>query len=102
MNVIAPGSMLTDMFEANRWHYALRGISDMGSDVTSKGLAGLCPLRTVGVPKDVARVMAWLAGDDSELVNGRVLELTGDFLCLSPIMKRRVQRLLRWRLPGRL
>ena len=77
VNAIAPGGILTDMFEANSWHYAPGGTSDMGSDVTAKGLAGLCPLGRVGVPKDVARVVAWLAGDESEWVNGQVLRLTG-------------------------
>ena len=65
------------MFEVSSWHYAPGGTEDMGSDVAAKDLAGLCQLRRVGVPKDVARVVAWLAGEESEWVNGQVLGLTG-------------------------
>jgi len=77
VNAIAPGGILTDMFEANSWHYTPGGTPDMRSDVTAKGLAGLCPLGRVGLPKDIARVVAWLAGAESEWVNGQVLRLTG-------------------------
>lgn len=77
VNAVAPGGVRTDMFEVNSWHYTPGGTEDMGSDVTAKGLAGLCPLGRVGVPKDVARVVAWLAGEESEWVNGQVLRLTG-------------------------
>ena len=77
VNAVAPGGILTDMFDANSWHYAPGGTPDMGSDITARGLAGLCPLGRVGVPKDVARVVAWLASDESEWVNGQVLKLTG-------------------------
>lgn len=77
VNAIAPGGILTDMFEANSWHYAPGGTPDMSSDVTARGLAGLCPLGRVGLPRDIARVVAWLAGAESEWVNGQVLRLTG-------------------------
>ena len=65
------------MFEFNSWHYAPGGTEDMGSDATAKGLAELCPLGRVGVPKDVARVVAWLAGEESEWIDGQVLRLAG-------------------------
>ena len=77
VNAVAPGGVRTEMFEANSWHYAPGGTEDMGSDVTAKGLAGLCPLGRVGVPKDVARVVAWLAGEESEWMNAQVLKVTG-------------------------
>ena len=77
VNAIAPGGILTDMFEANSWHYAPEGTPDMGREVIAKTLAGLCPLGRVGVPQDVARVVVWLAGEESEWVNGQVLKLTG-------------------------
>lgn len=77
VNAVAPGGILTDMFDANSWHYTPGGTPDMGRDVTAKGLAGLCPLGRVGVPQDVARVVAWLATEESEWINGQVLKLTG-------------------------
>ena len=49
----------------------------MGSDATAKGLADLCPLGRVGLPKDVARVVAWLASEESEWIDGQVLRLAG-------------------------
>ncbi len=49
----------------------------MRREVIAKTLAGLCPLGRVGVPQDVARVVVWLAGEESEWVNDQVLKLTG-------------------------
>ena len=77
VNAIAPGGIITDMFAQNSWHYAPNGTPDMSIDITAKGLASVCPLGRTGVPKDVGRVVAWLAGEESEWVNGQVILLTG-------------------------
>lgn len=77
VNAIAPGGIMTDMFAANSWHYAPGGTPDMSVDVTSKGIASICPLGRAGVPKDVGRVVAFLAGEESEWINGQVILLTG-------------------------
>lgn len=61
----------------------------MGSGVMAKRLAGLCPLGRCGVLKDVARVVAWLVGDESEWVNGQVRRLA----YLGPSMLRVNRRL---------
>lgn len=77
VNAIAPGGIMTDMFKQNSWHYAPGGTPDMSVDVTSKGIASICPLGRAGVPRDVGRVVAFLAGEESEWVNGQVILLTG-------------------------
>ena len=77
VNAIAPGGIMTDMFAENSWHYAPGATQETGTDVTAKGVASLCPLGRVGMPQDIARVVAFLCGDESEWINGQVLKLTG-------------------------
>ncbi|KAI4211982.1 MAG: hypothetical protein LQ351_005322 [Letrouitia transgressa] len=77
VNAIAPGGIMTDMFAANSWHYAPKGTPDMSVEVTAKGLASVNPLGRVGVPKDVGRLVSWLASEESEWVNGQVIQING-------------------------
>lgn len=71
VNGIAPGGIKTDMFSANAWHYAPGADSSWSIDDIEAGIAKLCPLKRVAVPKDISRVVAFLAHDDSEWINGR-------------------------------
>ena len=77
VNAIAPGGVKTDMYTENSWHYVPGGYPGMPMETIDQGLANFSPLKRVGVPRDVARVVAFLAGPESEWVNGQVLLLTG-------------------------
>ena len=70
VNAIAPGGVKTDMYTENSWHYVPGGHPGMDMEAIDKGLANFSPLKRVGLPQDVARVVAFLAGPESEWVNG--------------------------------
>ena len=72
VNGIAPGGIKTDMFSANAWHYAPGADSSWSIEVIEAGIAKLCPLKRVAVPKDISRVVAFLAHEDSEWINGKL------------------------------
>ena len=71
VNAIAPGGVKTDMYTENSWHYVPGGHPGMDMESIDRGLANFSPLKRVGVPQDVARVVAFLAGPESEWVNGK-------------------------------
>lgn len=64
-NVVAPGLVLT---EAVRQH--------LTDEYVEKGLARV-PNRRLGKPEDIAGMVAFLASDDGEWVNGQVFSLNG-------------------------
>ena len=72
VNAIAPGGVKTDMYTENSWHYVPGGYPGMPMETIDQGLANFSPLKRVGVPLDVARVVAFLAGPESEWVNGKL------------------------------
>ncbi len=72
VNAIAPGGVRTDMYTENSWHYVPGGHPGLDIETIGKGLANLSPLKRVGLPQDVARVVAFLAGPESEWVNGKL------------------------------
>ncbi|MCJ1341446.1 Arp2/3 complex subunit, actin nucleation center [Bachmanniomyces sp. S44760] len=77
VNAIAPGGIKSDMYTENAWHYVPGADPSWPVEAIDRGLANFCPLRRVGVPDDVAKVIAFLAGPDSEWINGQVLKLSG-------------------------
>lgn len=73
VNCVAPGGVKTDMFYAAR---------DTVVPDTEKGhidayISGLSPHNRVGEPSDVSRVVAFLASQDGEWVNGKVIGIDG-------------------------
>lgn len=65
VNCVAPGPVATEMFLAGRsQEYVNMGIED-------------CPLGRPGETIDVAKVIEFLACDDSEWVNGQVIRVNG-------------------------
>lgn len=70
VNAIAPGGVKTDMYTENSWHYVPGGYPGMPMETIDQGLANFSPLKRVAVPRDISRVVAFLAGPESEWVNG--------------------------------
>ncbi|KAN0090390.1 1,3,8-naphthalenetriol reductase-like protein [Hyaloscypha variabilis] len=77
VNGIAPGGVKTDMFDENSWHYAPGGYKGMPLDKIEAGLASICPLKRVAVPQDIGRVVAFLASEEGEWINGQIIKLSG-------------------------
>ena len=65
VNAVAPGPTATDLF--------LKGKSQEAVD----HLAKMAPLERLGEPRDIASVVAFLAGPDGSWVNGQVLRANG-------------------------
>jgi NAD(P)-dependent dehydrogenase (short-subunit alcohol dehydrogenase family) len=64
-NAIAPGFVLTDSAAAN-----------VPVDIQQR-LADVNPLRRLGTPEDIARVVVFLCADASSFVNGQVIHVDG-------------------------
>jgi len=77
VNAVAPGGVKSDMYDENAWHYAPGATPSSSIEEIDDKLANFCPLKRVAVPQDIARVVAFLAHNDSEWINGQVLLLTG-------------------------
>ena len=71
VNGIAPGGIKTDMFDANAWHYAPGADQSWPIEDIEAGIAKMCPLKRVAIPQDISRVVAFLAHEDSEWINGK-------------------------------
>ena len=67
VNCVAPGVIDTDMNRA------------LGEE-TLCALAEETPLGRLGTPQDVARAIAYLAGEDAAFVTGQVLGVSGGFV----------------------
>jgi hypothetical protein len=46
------------------------GYKGMPLDKIEAGLASICPLKRVAVPQDIGRVVAFLASEEGEWING--------------------------------
>ncbi|MFD4443065.1 3-oxoacyl-ACP reductase FabG [Nocardia sp. NPDC058519] len=71
VNAVAPGFIATEMTAATA---ARMGVS--AEELQAK-TAGITPLRRVGVPADIANVVAFLASDDAGFVTGQTVYVDG-------------------------
>jgi len=76
VNCVAPGGIKTDMYHAVCKEY-IPGGDKMNNDQVDEYAATWSPCNRVGQPLDVARVVAFLASDDGEWVNGKVIGIDG-------------------------
>ncbi|GAB2240554.1 hypothetical protein Droror1_Dr00021072 [Drosera rotundifolia] len=67
-NGIAPGPIATDMLFEGR------------TEETVKAMAAESPMERIGETRDVAPVVAFLAGDESEWVNGQIIRVNGGYV----------------------
>lgn len=76
VNAVAPGGIKTDMYHAVCREYIPNGPT-LNDDEVDEYAAGWSPLHRVGLPIDVARVVCFLASQDGEWINGKVLGIDG-------------------------
>lgn len=73
VNAIAPGGVKSDMFAQVAWKYIPGATGEWSAERIEGAMADHCPLGRCAVPEDVARVVAFLAGEDGGWVNGEFL-----------------------------
>lgn len=73
VNAIAPGGVKSDMFTQVAWRYIPGATGDWAAADIERAMAENCPLKRCADPVDVARVVAFLAGEDGGWVNGKFM-----------------------------
>ncbi|KAF2155205.1 ESC reductase [Myriangium duriaei CBS 260.36] len=76
VNCVAPGGIKSDMYHAVCREY-IPGGEKLDNNQVDEYAATWSPLNRVGLPVDVARVVAFLASQDGEWINGKVLGIDG-------------------------
>jgi tetrahydroxynaphthalene reductase len=76
VNAVAPGGIKTDMYHAVCREYIPNG-NELDDDGVDEYAAGWSPLHRVGLPIDVARLVCFLASQDGEWINGKVIGVDG-------------------------
>ncbi|KAK5706869.1 Short chain dehydrogenase AgnL6 [Elasticomyces elasticus] len=76
VNAVAPGGIVTDMFHATAKDY-LPNAENMTEQQILDIVASVSPLNRCGYPIDVAKIVGFLASEESEWINGKVLGLDG-------------------------
>jgi 3-oxoacyl-[acyl-carrier protein] reductase len=65
VNAVAPGPVETELFNEGK------------TEADKKRMAEMCPLKRLGRPRDIARVVAFLAGPEGGWINGQILLANG-------------------------
>lgn len=65
VNAVAPGPVETDLFNTGK------------TEEVKQRMADMAPLKRLGQPDDIARVVAFLAGDEGGWINGQILYANG-------------------------
>ncbi|KAI4845336.1 ESC reductase [Aureobasidium sp. EXF-8846] len=76
VNAVAPGGIKTDMYHAVCREY-IPGGADLSDDQVDEYAKTWSPMQRVGQPVDIARVVCFLASQDGEWVNGKVIGIDG-------------------------
>ena len=75
VNAICPGQIMTDM---EKWRFGLE--ADAMNETVEQRVEKMCetiPLCRIGKPEEVAKVVAFLASDQSSYMTGQALNITG-------------------------
>nr|A0A4P8DJW8.1 RecName: Full=Short chain dehydrogenase/reductase dmxR18; Short=SDR dmsR18; AltName: Full=Dimeric xanthone biosynthesis cluster protein R18 [Cryptosporiopsis sp. 8999]QCL09109.1 DmxR18 [Cryptosporiopsis sp. 8999] len=76
VNAVAPGGTVTDMFHDVSQHY-IPGGEKYTAEERQEMAAHASPLTRNGFPVDIARVVGFLASNEAEWVNGKILTVDG-------------------------
>ncbi|OCK74461.1 tetrahydroxynaphthalene reductase [Lepidopterella palustris CBS 459.81] len=76
VNCVAPGGIKTDMYHAVCKEYIPNG-ENLSNEQVDEYAATWSPMNRVGQPLDIARVVCFLASQDGEWVNGKVIGIDG-------------------------
>lgn len=76
VNCIAPGGVDTDMCAEAFWRYIPGATPSWTVEDNAKFVANRTPLQRIGVPQDIARVIAFLSSEDGGWINGMDFYLT--------------------------
>jgi len=76
VNCVAPGGIKSDMYHAVCREYIPNG-AELSDDQVDDYAATWSPMSRVGQPVDIARVVGFLASQDGEWVNGKVIGIDG-------------------------
>lgn len=76
VNCVAPGGIKTDMYHAVCREYIPNG-DKLSDDQVDEYAKTWSPMQRVGQPIDIARVVCFLASQDGEWVNGKVIGIDG-------------------------
>ena len=76
VNCVAPGGIKTDMYHAVCREY-IPGGDTLSDDQVDEYAATWSPCGRVGQPLDIARVVCFLASQDGDWVNGKVIGIDG-------------------------
>nr|POE70855.1 short chain dehydrogenase mdpc [Quercus suber] len=76
VNAVAPGGIVTDMFHDTAKDY-LPNAADLTKEQIFEIVASVSPLNRCGLPVDIARVVCFLASQEGEWINGKVLGIDG-------------------------
>ncbi|KAL4935850.1 hypothetical protein BDV06DRAFT_217118 [Aspergillus oleicola] len=76
VNAVAPGGTVTDMFHDVAQHYIPNG-EKYTADQLKEMAAHASPLVRNGYPVDIAKVVCFLASNEAEWVNGKIITVDG-------------------------
>jgi len=76
VNCVAPGGIKTDMYHAVCREYIPNG-ANLTDEQVDEYAATWSPVQRVGQPIDVARVVCFLASEDGDWINGKVIGIDG-------------------------
>ncbi|KAI4213335.1 MAG: hypothetical protein LQ351_004076 [Letrouitia transgressa] len=76
VNAVAPGGTVTDMFHDVSQHYIPNG-EKYTAEERQQMAAHASPLVRNGFPVDIARVVCFLASNEGEWVNGKIITIDG-------------------------
>ncbi|KAF7560204.1 hypothetical protein G7046_g3961 [Stylonectria norvegica] len=77
VNAIAPGGVKTDMFADVAINYIPGADKTWPAEKVEAAMASSCPMGRVAYPRDIGRVVSWLASEDSEWITGQVILASG-------------------------